>query len=745
MKTLSLRCRAAAVLGVCVAAFAVQAPAAFAADTVVNLTTSRTFSPSTIAVSTGDTVTWTWTESRSHNVTATSGQADTWASANKSSGTYVRTFSVAGSFTYSCTLHGGMNGTVTVSSGTPPPPPPPPADTTPPGAPSGLVATAADSRVTVDWANSTASDFDHYVVQRRIGAGAWTAIASPTTSVHADTTAVNGTTYSYRVMAVDLTGNTSTASATVSGTPAAPPPVVGPVTRRVDVANYQFAPAAITIKTGDTVAFDWSGTDLNHSVTSLTGADTYDSHLGLTDGQITGAPVAGFSHTYTQVGAYTYVCRVHTDMTGTVNVTTAPATPDTTAPSAPATPVVTAADARVTVDWADSSAPDLNNYVVQRRVGTGAWATVASPIASVYVDTAVINGTAYSYRVSAVDATGNVSVASTVVAATPVPAPVAPPVTGPVTRHVSIAGYLYLPASLTVNSGDTVEWDWTGSDVNHSVTSVGGLLESFESHLGALVSAILAPPPGGAYSHTFRDVGTYSYLCRVHPDMTGSVQVVSSGAPDTQPVTPPASAPVPTAPAQDVKPARTAKTYGVKVADFAYTPANLAIRTGDAVKWSWTAADVNHSVTATNGQAESFESHPGLKTSEVLKAPEGGSFTHVFAKQGRFTYLCRVHPGMTASVTVSQAPLPARVRIVKVTRGTGSLRVSYRLTKPASLKAYVYKSAKRIVTKTTRGSSGANSLRIVLPRSARRAALKVVMRPADGGAQARATVRAVRR
>jgi plastocyanin len=308
---------------------------------------------------------------------------------------------------------------------------------------------------------------------------------------------------------------------------------------------------------------------------------------------------------------------------------------------------------------------------------------------------------------------------------------------------VAIAGYQFSPALLTVNGGDTVQWDWSGTDVNHSVSSLGGLLESFDSHLGALVSTILGPPPGGTFTHTFSQLGDFAYVCRVHPTMTGTVRVVASGAPAVQLPTP-AAAPAPPAAAQVVAPARAAKTYAVKIADFAFTPAKLAIAVGDAVKWNWSGTDVNHSVTAKPGQAESFDSHPGLKLADITRGPAGGTFSHVFTHEGTFTYVCRVHPDMTGSVTVGPAPL--RVRIAGVKRASGSLSVSYRLTKPANVKAIVYRSGKRVVTKTTKGRSGANTMRIVLPRSARRAALRVVLRGgADGAVQARASIRAVKR
>ena len=742
MRTLSVRSLAAAVLGACMAVCALQAPAAFAANVPVSLTSNDRFSPATVNIALGDTVTWTWSQNDSHNVTTLSGQVDTFASGNRSSGTYQRAFNVAGTIQYRCTLHSGMNGTVVVSSGTSPPPPPPP-DTTPPSAPTSVLASAADATVTLDWADSSATDFQNYVVQRRIGSGSFATIGSPSDSAYTDVTVTNGVTYGYRIRAVDTTGNVSSASAIVTTTPAAPPPTTGPANRHVAIANYVYGPALLTVNSGDTVTWDWNGADLNHSVTSTPGqAVSFDSHLGQTDDEIVGAPPGGYSRVFDEVGDFTYFCRLHTDMTGTVRVVTPPAVPDTTAPGTPETPVATAAEASLTIDWADSSASDIANYIVERQAGSGAWSAVAQPLASLYIDTAVVADTTYSYRVIAVDAAGNQSSASAVVSAALVVPPVPQADAGPITRHVSIANYVYSPALITVNSGDTVAWDWNGPDLNHSVLSLPGLAESFNSHLGALLSAIVGPPAGG-YSRVFTQPGNYPYLCEVHPDMTGTVRVVAGGAPDTQPDAPAAAPPAP-APAQNATAAPNAKTHAVKVADFAYTPANLSIAAGDVVKWSWTGADKNHSVTSSEGSPESYESHPGLKISEILKAPTGGTFSRAFKQEGTFAYFCRTHPGMKGKVTVGPAPL--RVRIVSVKRSSGSLRVSYRATKTTTVKAQVFRGAKRVATKTAKGRGGANTMQITLPRSARRVALKVVLRGGpDAKIMAKANVRALRR
>jgi plastocyanin len=74
---------------------------------------SLTFSPATLTVPVNTTVTWNWNSGGVvHNVTFPDGTT----SGDKSSGTFGRTFGTAGNFTYLCTLHAGMNGTVSVTS-----------------------------------------------------------------------------------------------------------------------------------------------------------------------------------------------------------------------------------------------------------------------------------------------------------------------------------------------------------------------------------------------------------------------------------------------------------------------------------------------------------------------------------------------------------------------------------------------------------------------------------------------------
>jgi amicyanin len=87
--------------------------------------------------------------------------------------------------------------------------------------------------------------------------------------------------------------------------------------------------------------------------------------------------------------------------------------------------------------------------------------------------------------------------------------------TAPVAGNaVTIQGFAFAPAALTVKAGTTVTWTNQDADA-HTVTSVGDT--------GPLGSAALNT--GQSYSYTFTKAGTYKYLCTIHPFMTATVVV----------------------------------------------------------------------------------------------------------------------------------------------------------------------------------------------------------------------------
>lgn len=82
------------------------------------------------------------------------------------------------------------------------------------------------------------------------------------------------------------------------------------------------------------------------------------------------------------------------------------------------------------------------------------------------------------------------------------------------TSQVTIQGFAFTPADITVKTGATVTWtnqDTTG----HTVMETDGQDGPNSPQLSK----------GQSYSFTFKKAGTYHYHCSIHPDMVGTVTV----------------------------------------------------------------------------------------------------------------------------------------------------------------------------------------------------------------------------
>lgn len=209
-----------------------------------------------------------------------------------------------------------------------------------------LSGTAGDAQATLTWTASSGATA--YKVERAVGNGAYTVLASGLSALtYTDTTAVNGTSYNYRVVATNTEGSTSsniiavTPTATVTPTgsfkiqmysnnKAASSNTISPQIKIVNTGTAALDLSTVTLRyyyTADanqTQAFwcDWSDIGSSNVTgtfvtmpTSTEGADTY-FEIGFTSGAGTLAPGAAAEiqiriartdwSNYTQTGDYSF-------------------------------------------------------------------------------------------------------------------------------------------------------------------------------------------------------------------------------------------------------------------------------------------------------------------------------------------------------------------------------------------------------------------------------------------------------
>ena len=77
--------------------------------------------------------------------------------------------------------------------------------------------------------------------------------------------------------------------------------------------------------------------------------------------------------------------------------------------------------------------------------------------------------------------------------------------------HIAASGIAFVPAVVTAHVGDVVEW--TNKDfVAHSATAKDG---NWDVNL----------PVGKTGRVTIKKAGVIAYFCRLHPNMTGKIEV----------------------------------------------------------------------------------------------------------------------------------------------------------------------------------------------------------------------------
>lgn len=350
----------------------------------------------------------------------------------------------------------------------------------PPTTPLNLAATAGSGRVTLSWQASTDPDGDAitYYVYRRDEPGVYgQALGSTSSAAYTDNAVVNGNTYYYKVVAVDLLGAQSAFSGEVQAKPDIVPVIVSvsqnpavlygtlagdySATFTADGVTQNLTEAGLS--TGARLQADYTlvTTEKPSAVTALSlflsaqwsAADGQADPLVIsiwntsanaweviTGGFVGGEFVASVPQNYISPDGsirvrFTDGAVIRREKKDILTLDQLIArlivgAPDTTPPSAPASLNATAGDAQVALDWPDNTEPDLAGYNVYRSTTeSGSYLRINMTLvaSSAYLDSTSVNGVQYWYIVTAVDRSGNESAASAAATAMPLnKAPAAP-------------------------------------------------------------------------------------------------------------------------------------------------------------------------------------------------------------------------------------------------------------------------------------------------------------------------------
>jgi chitodextrinase len=332
-------------------------------------------------------------------------------------------------------------------------------DTTSPSAPTTLSAVAVStSQINLTWSASTDDiGVTGYRLERCQGAGCtnFAQIATPTTTSFNNTGRSAGTSYSYRVRAIDAAGNLGAYSATASATT---------LDTSLPTTPSNLLAAAVT---SGQINLSWTASTDNVGVAGY----EVDRCLGAACtnfAQIAAPATPGYSDTAVAAAtSYRYRARArdaagNTSGNSSIAEATTPAASDTQAPTAPAG-LTAAAVSGTQINLAWTAATDnisVTGYAVERCLSascTYAQIGTLPGTAASYSDAAgLVANTGYSYRVRATDAAGNLGPYSNI-------ASVTTPDTTPPAAPTNLVG--------TAISATQINLSWTASTDNVGVTA----------------------------------------------------------------------------------------------------------------------------------------------------------------------------------------------------------------------------------------------------------------------------------
>jgi plastocyanin len=182
---------------------------------------------------------------------------------------------------------------------------------------------------------------------------------------------------------------------------------------------------------------------------------------------------------------------------------------------------------------------------------------------------------------------------------------------------IEIIDERFVPDTATIDPGQRVTFINLDDD-EHTATGIG-----FDT--GTL-------NPGDWRTVTLTNSGEAGFVCQYHPEMQGTITVTGQATPVASPV-----------PAADASPVAqpASEPVTIEIRDFAFATTQLEIPAGTAVIWV-NIGVAPHTVTGPFGDSGLLQ--------------PGDTFSFIFSDPGSFDYVCQLHPQMTASITVTEAP-----------------------------------------------------------------------------------------
>ncbi|MDO8521604.1 MAG: fibronectin type III domain-containing protein, partial [bacterium] len=334
------------------------------------------------------------------------------------------------------------------------------------------------------------------------------------------------TLYTYKIDAIDPSGNISTQSLPAIATTYSAPDATAPTvptgistlsanlnqaviewndsTDNIGVAGYKIYRNDTSI--GQSIIYDSPSTDPRGSADYTMITSSLPTRY--IDYGPSGGFVAGTTYTY-KVAAYD---AAYNTSAQSASVSATPGIADTTAPTTPAGLSATAvSSSQINLSWtASTDAVGVTGYSIYRNGGTTPLATVTG---TSYSDTELSPATSYSYVVKAADAAGNLSSSSASASATTESAQVLADTTAPTT-----------PAGLsaTAVSSSQINLSWTASTDAVGVTGYKIYRNGGTTPLATVTTT--------SYSNTGLSADTsYSYTVKA-TDVAGNLSLSSASA-----------------------------------------------------------------------------------------------------------------------------------------------------------------------------------------------------------------------